>query len=913
MGLRRLRCPRAPFLAALGLTAFLLFGAAPLLRAAAFDPEAGLPIIRPFPPEVYQAHYQVNDVTLAPDGRLYATTRQAVLRYDGTRWERLPFPGWWAWRLTATEDGRIYVAGDDELGFFADDANGTARYESLVAQVPPAALPLDSIRGAKSIRGAVAFAAEKGWLVWHGGKFTFTPNPTTGRTVVHAAGDTLYATYPQGGLHRWDGTGWQPVPLPAAHAKRTFTALTALPGGRLLAFTTPPALLVISPDGRDVTPLTGPGAAALTEMRALGLLSLPDGRIAAFTRQNGLVLLAGDGSGYLRIDKSLGLPSSTAYGLALDREGGLWVGGTNGLARVDLGSGGTVFDARNGPDPGSVRAFARARGSLYTSVVEGINRLIPADPAHGRPAHFERVPGSPVTINDVASHPEGVIVAAYNGAYLLRPDNTFHPLLERTEDFGVAFTTRDDPSLVFLGTDKGALVGRLDASGFRIEYENTEIGSAELIQPVGANVMWVGTRGRGFARLTATAPGGWRTPRVEHFGEKEGLPPTRGYTAPFLLPRDEVSFFTTEGTWRLDETTRSFTAEPRFGSSEGVRFSFPAELDRRDRLWASGGLVDGSLGRPLGWYEFSASPSAPARWHPAPSELQTFAGATGFLNFFNDASAPGDATIMWAKSPQAVLRLDADRLAATTEAPWSPRLHAVLLGGAAQALAPGSAPRFAASRERLVFQLAAHRFNGGAIRYRTRLLGFDDQWSQPTTHPEATFNNLEGGPFTFEAQALDAAGRVSDPLRYTFYVAPPWQRTPLAYAGYALLLVLAVAGYLRFRLARADRERRRLEGLVATRTTELAAARDQAEAANHAKSAFLASMSHELRTPLNAILGYAQVVQRHPTLPPETREHIGVMHASGAHLLRMINDVLDLSKIEAGKLELRPAPFSPPH
>jgi signal transduction histidine kinase/CheY-like chemotaxis protein len=99
-----------------------------------------------------------------------------------------------------------------------------------------------------------------------------------------------------------------------------------------------------------------------------------------------------------------------------------------------------------------------------------------------------------------------------------------------------------------------------------------------------------------------------------------------------------------------------------------------------------------------------------------------------------------------------------------------------------------------------------------------------------------------------------------------------------------------------------DNMAQEVEGLVA----ELIAARDAADAASKAKSDFLASMSHELRTPLNGILGYAQLIELAPELTPRTRGGLGVIRRSGEHLLALINDVLDLSKIEAGKLDLSP-------
>lgn len=83
--------------------------------------------------------------------------------------------------------------------------------------------------------------------------------------------------------------------------------------------------------------------------------------------------------------------------------------------------------------------------------------------------------------------------------------------------------------------------------------------------------------------------------------------------------------------------------------------------------------------------------------------------------------------------------------------------------------------------------------------------------------------------------------------------------------------------------------------------------KEVANAANQAKSDFLANMSHELRTPLNGILGYAQILGRSKTLPEKERHGINIIHQCGSHLLTLINDILDISKIEARKLELTPA------
>ena len=110
--------------------------------------------------------------------------------------------------------------------------------------------------------------------------------------------------------------------------------------------------------------------------------------------------------------------------------------------------------------------------------------------------------------------------------------------------------------------------------------------------------------------------------------------------------------------------------------------------------------------------------------------------------------------------------------------------------------------------------------------------------------------------------------------------------------------------------AQLDHYRHHLEDLVDQRTAQLAEASQRAEAANRAKSVFLANMSHEIRTPMNAILGQARLLER-SAVNVQQEDRLSRIHHAGTHLLSLINDILDLSKIEAGKLHLEMADFSP--
>lgn len=118
-----------------------------------------------------------------------------------------------------------------------------------------------------------------------------------------------------------------------------------------------------------------------------------------------------------------------------------------------------------------------------------------------------------------------------------------------------------------------------------------------------------------------------------------------------------------------------------------------------------------------------------------------------------------------------------------------------------------------------------------------------------------------------------------------------------------------MAEQLRESFTALERTNEELEKRVEHRTAELKAAKEAADTANQAKSEFLANMSHELRTPLNGILGYAQILQRDKTATPKQQDGLSIIRQCGSHLLTLINDILDIAKIEAQKLELYPQAF----
>ncbi len=197
-------------------------------------------------------------------------------------------------------------------------------------------------------------------------------------------------------------------------------------------------------------------------------------------------------------------------------------------------------------------------------------------------------------------------------------------------------------------------------------------------------------------------------------------------------------------------------------------------------------------------------------------------------------------------------------------------------------------------------------------RLAYRMTGLTDQWIDIGSQHRITLTNLGAGDHELEVRAANADSVWSEtPLRLTIHKAPaPWN-SPWAYAVYALA-VLAMLAYrlrsqrIKFQQVVAARER--LESEVALRTRELVESNRQLAEAARAKSNFLDRMSHELRTPMNGVVGMTELLARTTLSSTQTRLTETIRSSAGV-LLQIVNDLLDLSKIQAGKIQLESLPI----
>jgi signal transduction histidine kinase/CheY-like chemotaxis protein/ligand-binding sensor domain-containing protein len=888
----------ASLLAALALASALVRGAdAP----RPLPPETGVPALRNFAPREYGAGQQNFALVQDHRGVLYAGNGDGVLEFDGARWRLIHTARRTAVRSLAVDDsGRVYVGAQGEFGYLAPDDAGEMRFVSLADLVPEESRDFEDVWGTFVAPEGIYFSTYAALFRLRGERVDVWKPETAFRLAFRVGGvrDRLFLRQVDRGLVELRDDRLEPVPGADAFGQEKIYTMVPVGGGAILVGTAASGLFLL--DGGTVRPFATEADAELKKALVFKALWLADGRLAVGTLQGGVFILDSRGRLLGRLTKETGLQDENVKALLQDSQGGLWLALNNGLSRVEVASPLTAFGDRSGL-AGAVICARAHRGALHVGTTQGLFRL---EALNGGAGSFAAVPGITSETWDIAPFGDALLVANADGVYEVRGSEA--TLVWKSGVYASALlASRLDPARVFVGTQDGLASMRRDGGAWidegRVPGVRQEVRSL-FEAPDGR--LWLGTTGDGV--LALAPPPGWRggasepAPSVERFGTERGLPSLK-HVRVYELAGGPV-FATQGGIFRLDARSERFEPDPRFSGlfPDGARWLMALREDATGRVWMH--AADEARGlREAG----AAAPGADGRyvWEPSPPLPIT---ATD-----SDLSACVDEDgAVWFGSPaDGLFRYDP----AVVRTPgWQhPALVRRVAAAGGRALTGGATELPYADND-LRFEFAAPGFDSvEANRYQVMLEGNDPDWSPWSAETFKEYTNLPEGGYHFRVRARNVYGEVSPEAVYGFRVRPPWYRTWFAYLAYLAAALGAVYAFARVRTRALTRRTEALEAKIAERTAELAHSRKEALEANKAKSVFLANMSHELRTPLNAVIGFAQLMGRNRQIPSEEREHLEIIQRSGEHLLGLINDVLSISKIEAGRLALDVKSFDP--
>lgn len=374
--------------------------ALPVAAGRAAENELGHPVVREFSPGRDKIGYTNQAVTQDRDGFMYLASGRVLRFYDGAEWRPIVMPEESAAprRFARAADGRVFVGGAGVIGWLRG-TGAAAEFVSLADRLPPSELGYDEIHDVLAVGRTVYFVDAEKILRWQDETFTAIPcraAPHSRTTHLHGVGGVAYVTSPGRPLCRIAGGRLESVADDPVLRENVILMMEAGPAGSLRFLTERNGFFELAGGHISVWSLeANRWLAGKSILRAA----------RAETGELAVVFDSTSGSGGMRfdaagryvgpIDETLGLWLKTFLDVFFDREGGLWLGTTEGAFRLEWPSAVTVFDAVNGLAAGAVTAVERHGGVLYVRCGDGRFRLRPGN-AQGQGARFETVANLPI-------------------------------------------------------------------------------------------------------------------------------------------------------------------------------------------------------------------------------------------------------------------------------------------------------------------------------------------------------------------------------------------------------------------------------------------------------------------------------------------------------------------------------------
>ena len=862
----------------------------------------GIPYYKNFTTADYNSDEQNWAACQSAEGIMYFANNAGVLEYDGTSWRKIEISNNAAvFGLDIDDLGTVYVGGQNEFGYLKAANSGALNYVSLKSKLNDSELQFGSVRKVHATSKGIYFVTDNYIFLWDASGVMVTIRYSDGlnSNMSFTVNDLPYIWSYLSGLERMEGAKRTTIISPKVLGKIAISDVTQFKGELLL--TSFNHGLFLWKDERLI-PFAAEYLNLFTEGIIYSTLILSSGEIALGTYRKGIIIVGTDGIINTILDNRTVLPENSVYSLYQDRQNGLWTTSSKGITRLENPSRFTRYNNEVGL-MGSINDCKYVDGKLYAMSSLGGFVLDPKTTQNTGIPFFEKIVGINTFASQLLPSKFGLLACAGRGTFLIKNGKA------------VKISSRACTSLVASGFDFKRIWATNNNGIFSLYYDNGNWVTEgylrsyqhipQLITPLSNGDFWVSTRDSGVDWvLFPKSPDNTilrDSPIIKNYDTLSGLPKMHDNKA-FKLGGD-IAFATRNGLYRYDQTRDTCIPNKLLGSkytNRNRRISW-ARLDNQETISmysqfrGTAELILGKLSD-QNVFEYLATPfnrfaSSGVIYgtSPGPDQNSFFYGEDGIIQYNGRLKEKIELDI-----PALVRKVTLNDSVLN----WS-------FGGKPSLLPFG--------KNSMIFECSIANFDAvSANKYQYQLEGYDTSWSDWTSGTKKEYTNLPEGVYRFRVRAKNIYNLISKEGCYHFKILPPWYRSWGAYFVYLLLFGGFLWLILQWRSRQLKAENEALEKQIAIRTSEVQHQANQLKIQaeklleqDKAKSRFFANISHEFRTPLTLIKGPIEQLEQNFT-ENLNRETIKMMRRNANRLLSMVNQLLELSKIDEGNLKLVP-------
>lgn len=776
--------------------------------------------IRNYTPKEYKGFTQNWDCVQDNRGVLYFGNSSDVLEYDGRSWRRIPIaPGVAVRSLCIDTAGTIYVGSVGEFGLLAPQKDGKLVYQSLSKNLSVELKQFADVWKIHEDNGTVIFQTSENLFQYKNNKITIVTPGTSFSTLSFVVNNNFYVRERQKGLMKLVNNKLQIVKGGELFYDEAILGIISYGNKKLILSGENGFFLMDEKNGRiDHLPVRA--EEYLVNSGVLGLQWLNDSTIYINSRA-GLIFLNKKLEFQKVISKADGLNDETVAQMFVDRQKELWLTTNNGISRVSINSPLYYYNNSSGFN-GNIQAITIFQKKIILGTTVGMYQAVLDKqnmPGQSDKLKFQQIEGTFFEVWNFHEHEKRLLAATSDGIFQLVDNHLERITKPYANDISSSARNKD----VILISEKGGLrlMKNIGKGEYKLlhffEFTADDIMTAEEFidpkKPENESQVWLTTRNKGVLKLEFDENYKFKVSKYDMFND------VLKQQVQIINEKGKLYFCTAKGSYLYDSS-----------KDKGDQECFV-------------------LGDP-GIYPYDQNGVHPGYWDSI-SRIgkKAIVGMRSLeevpYTFYQD-----NENILWIGLTNELVRFDGS-VEKDYKSGYNSLIRKVIIGkdsllfAGAYSLVSGDKRIVSADQGTDQIQTLPYKNNSITFEYAAaffereektmfsyKLVGFDTAWSSWSSNTLKQYTNLFEGEYAFIVRSKNVYGREGRAADFKFIISPPWYRTWLAYASYAVLFILLIILIVKLSMSRLIAAKEKLERLVTERTTEVVLQKEELQQKN---------------------------------------------------------------------------------